>query len=252
MMSQESPSDLIDTVTAEIEAIIQEEINSQNNLVQAEESATSPVAEPEIVTVEDKIDTAVIENSAEQIQPTESANGEIINTEILSEVFKHESSEVASNNATIVENAEHIAREVLEDKEEIFAEYTVQIGSPSQEKTYLSEADENLVVIPLIETILNDAPVDENDGPRAKHFKQALRKALNNTVKSCRYSSISIFKFISFNCSGEKLESCFPFNLKTDQFSQINSTILNALKSVIDGVQVMETEKRFRIYLYFL
>jgi hypothetical protein len=38
--------------------------------------------------------------------------------------------------------------------------------------------------------------------------------------------------------SGEKLESCFPFNLKADQFSQINATILNALKSVIEGVQV--------------
>ena len=38
--------------------------------------------------------------------------------------------------------------------------------------------------------------------------------------------------------SGEKLEACFPFNLKANQFSQINSTIINALKSVIDGVQV--------------
>ena len=68
-----------------------------------------------------------------------------------------------------------------------FIEYTVNIScSPSKEKE-----NETVVEIPavpvLIESILNDAPIDENDGPRAKHFKQALRKALNNTVKSCRY-----------------------------------------------------------------
>lgn len=41
-----------------------------------------------------------------------------------------------------------------------------------------------------------------------------------------------------FGFSGDKLETCFPFNLKPNQFAQINSTISHALKSVIDGVQV--------------
>lgn len=57
---------------------------------------------------------------------------------------------------------------------------------------------------------------------------------------------------IYFKFSGEKLESCFPFNLKTDQFTQINSTILTALKSVIDGVQVMKKiTKCFDFYFAF-
>jgi hypothetical protein len=191
MMSQDSPSDLIDTVTAEIEAIIQEEINSQNNLVNTEESTTSPAAEPEIASSEDTIGhTSAIENSVEPIQPSEELTEEINNTENIGnllEVSKRESNEETSYDVPIVENVEQIVNEVPEEKEEIVAEYTVQFGSPSQGKTAVPEVDENLVAVPLIETILKDAPIDENDGPRAKHFKQALRKALNNTVKSCRY-----------------------------------------------------------------
>lgn len=191
MMSQDSPSDLIDTVTAEIEAIIQEELNSQNNLVNTEESTTSPAAEPEIASSEDTIGpTSVIENSVEPIQLSEEPTEEINNTENIGnllELSKCESNEEVSHDVPIVENVEPIVNEVPEEKEEIVAEYTVQIGSPSQEKTAVPEVDENLVAVPLIETILKDSPIDENDGPRAKHFKQALRKALNNTVKSCRY-----------------------------------------------------------------
>ena len=72
---------------------------------------------------------------------------------------------------------------------ETFVEYTVNIGSPTQETVAILEIEDTLEAVPLVEEtaiFLKDAPIDEKDGPRAKHLKQALRKALNNTVKSCR------------------------------------------------------------------
>jgi hypothetical protein len=187
MMSQDNSNDLIETVTAEIEAIIQEEINSQIALAISEENATPSVSETEETVNEDIVK---IENE-EQLAPVESAAEEIKASEELVEEPQHE---VSVENQ--VDNLEHVAiletgvNEVNKVKDDIVTEYTVHIDSPSQEeKISVPDLDENIAVVPvpLIETILRDAPIDENDGPRARHFKQALRKALNNTVKSCRY-----------------------------------------------------------------
>lgn len=193
MMSQDNSNDLIETVTAEIEAIIQEEINSQIALAISEENATPSVSETEETVNEDMVK---IENE-EQLAPVESAAEEIKASEELVEEPQHE---VPVENQ--VGNLEHVAiletgvNEVNKVKDDIVTEYTVHIGSPSQEeKISVPDLEENIAVVPapLIETILRDAPIDENDGPRARHFKQALRKALNNTVKSCRYFFIKCF-----------------------------------------------------------
>ena len=250
MMSQESPNDLIEAVTAEIEAIIQEEINSQSSFVIPEEAVigaeavvsevqqvehcneivelTEPVEntseeikiveEPSEATqteilpateeqsIQNEVSLLVVEqsiqngalieevqeqNSGQQIEIQEDATLQTENlSEVHEEIVPHSENIVdtmpVAQNEELAEIFETVVTEVNEEKEEIVAEYTVPIGSPSQEKTAIPEIDESLVAIPLIETILKDAPVDENDGPRAKHFKQALRKALNNTVKSCR------------------------------------------------------------------
>lgn len=236
-MSQDNPNDLIEAVTAEIEAIIEEEINSQNLPAIYEEAATVPVSEPEQIVSEDKVEV----ESEEEHQPVDSTIEEIktaaekIEESSTPEIILTENQVKNLEPSSIIETN---VNELSEMKEDIVTEYTVHIESPYQEKTSITECDERLAAVPLIETILKDAPIDENDGPRAKHFKQALRKALNNTVKSCRYLKKNIIISYVEYLSGEKLEGCFPFNLKADQFSKINETILNALKSVIDGVQV--------------
>jgi len=191
MMSQDSPNDLIETVTAEIEAIIQEEINSQNAHAIYEETATLPVSEPEQTVNEDKVE----DETEEQHKLVDSTSEEIKTAE---EPIKESKSEILTE--TQVENSEPseiietILNEVsvVKEDEDIVTEYSVQIEPSYEEITADKELEENLIAVPLIETILKDAPIDENDGPRAKHFKQALRKALNNTVKSCRY----LFKIV--------------------------------------------------------
>lgn len=187
MMSQDCPNDLIETVTAEIEAIIQEEINSQNLLAESEETVAAEVSEVEKTVNEDKVE---VENE-ELIASVEIAENETEETETSEKLVEEPQPEIpVENQLEMVEptsTTETVVNEVNEVKADIVAEYTVQIGSPSQEKIAFPDLDENLTAVPLIETILKDAPIDENDGPRAKHFKQALRKALNNTVKSCRY-----------------------------------------------------------------
>lgn len=197
MMSQDDPNDLINSVTAEIEAIIQEEMNSQNSglpvEVLLEESQPTEVQLPQ----EQAEVVESVQNEQEQIVVEETTDSNDVSTE-KQEVF---ASEIENDHAVINEesitesspsNPENDSEqvdtettEVVEEKEQ-FVEYTVNIGSPSQERDIIAEISENINPIPLIETILTDAPIDENDGPRAKHLKQALRKALNNTVKSCR------------------------------------------------------------------
>lgn len=66
------------------------------------------------------------------------------------------------------------------------------------------ESEDNIVmesvqlVVEETPLVLAEAKVAENDtdGPRAKHLKQALRKALNNTIKSCRYEEGKMSNFI--------------------------------------------------------
>lgn len=190
MMSHDSPNDLIETVTAEIEAIIQEEINLQNFPVPAdsEENVAAEVSEVEQAVNEGKVEV----ETEKFIASVEIAENKIEETETSENLVEEHQPEIpVEKQLEMVEftsATETVVNEVNEVKADIVAEYTVQIGYPSQEeKITVLDVNENLTAVPLIETILKDAPIDENDGPRAKHFKQALRKALNNTVKSCRY-----------------------------------------------------------------
>lgn len=166
MISHESPSDLI---AAEIEAIIQEEINSQIFPELTEESDAG---------LEQVSNLDVEESVAAETAPIEATvSKETIETPV------NEDENTTEAKAFIEESNENVVEAV---ENEDFIDYTVKIGSPSQESVSIPEVEESLCVVPLIETILKDAPIDENDGPRSKHLKQALRKALNNTVKSCR------------------------------------------------------------------
>mgnify|MGYP006350776189 CR=1 FL=1 len=160
MISHESPSELI---AAEIEAIIQEEINSQ--------------ASPELVE-EDVIVTS--QNISEDVEVSDN----LIQVQEVDEPAEENATEENLN--VVVSTEDNSEKDTELPEKDNFIDYTVNIGSPSQELVSISEVQESLVTVPLVESFLKDAPVDENDGPRAKHLKQALRKALNNTIKSCR------------------------------------------------------------------
>ena len=190
MISHEDTNDLIESVTAEIEAIIQEEINSQN-LYAPIEPVVEPVAEPEneniggdivpTVGVQPEIFTENLEltNPNKIIETSETVKIIETPTETV------QTFEFAENASATVNSFEAIA----EIRNEEYVEYTVKVASSTQDgnTTSLNEVNETILpVFATIESILNDAPIDEKDGPRAKHLKQALRKALNNTAKSCR------------------------------------------------------------------
>ncbi len=184
MMSQEDASDLIETVTAEIEAIIQEEINSQNALVAVGDELIEEVKPlEELLSVHETVETVqteqnqIISEFNEEKEQDEAQEPKTTETE-------EKSVDISEVNVSLLPevNQEAVVSEPKEQEQ--FVEYTVNIESPTQVEYIVAEMiSENFSTT---ETILNDAPIDENDGPRAKHLKQALRKALNNTVKSCR------------------------------------------------------------------
>lgn len=207
MMSHEDPNDLIVAVTAEIEAIIQEEIDSQNSSELVNETETRSAEEtfvqaPSEESVQNNSDpgeqyagnfSAIVENvndsSVNVFTSVEEAPAsvsiEIDSAPTLIEEIPVLTEEVpAPDNTLIDDTAVPSAIADIEIVKEEFIEYTVPVVSPS--KDAVSDVVESVSSTPLIETILNDAPIDEHDGPRARHLKQALRKALNNTVKSCR------------------------------------------------------------------
>lgn len=197
MISHEDPNDLIDSVTAEIEAIIQEEINSQNA-----SSPNEPVAElvAEIIEAEvapnvEAIKVVKEETNTGNLQQPESI--EIVETETINSI---ENIEAPNKTLQVVEATTETVGPVEATADAVnpveaavkvgsveYVEYTVNVASPTQqEELPTPEAIENVFpAFTVIESILNDAPIDEMDGPRAKHLKQALRKALNNTAKSC-------------------------------------------------------------------
>lgn len=203
--------DIIESVTAEIEAIIQEEINSQNdeklnffesqNLDLEGENVqffdnTEVVAECDSNLLESENLILKLESEEKEISE---ASSEIQKIELPEGIKIEESDDPNHSNIELeMEMTAESKEEILNPESEsdlklpiteTFIEYTVNIGSPSQETVTILGTEDTLAVVPLVEEtaiILKDAPIDEKDGPRAKHFKQALRKALNNTVKSCR------------------------------------------------------------------
>lgn len=184
-MTQEDASDLIETVTAEIEAIIQEEINSQNALA-------SSVEDELIEEIKSLEELSSVHETVETVQAEQNQIiSEFIEEKEQDEAQEHKTTETEEKLVDISEFNVVLVPEVSQEaavsepkEQEQFVEYTVDIESPTQVKDIVAEViSENFSTT---ETILNDAPIDENDGPRAKHLKQALRKALNNTVKSCR------------------------------------------------------------------
>lgn len=205
-----SHEDLIDSVTAEIEAIIQEEINSQNSSSPIELPVAEPVAditEAEVVPTVEAIkvvqEEIITETTLQQTESIDTIDTDTIDTEAIYtenidteaiDTTETENTEAPLNEVeatTETVNPVDTVVEVGNDQCDEFVEYTVKITSPTQEDKLpaltLTEVIENVSpAFTTIESILNDAPVDEKDGPRAKHLKQALRKALNNTAKSCR------------------------------------------------------------------
>lgn len=193
MISHEDPNDLIDSVTAEIEAIIQEEIISQNSSSQIEQVAEQVFekteAEAAVPTVEvtKTVQEEIFTENLQQAESVETAETDTINTieniEMPNETLQlAEVVEVATETNSPVET-------MVEVGNVEYVDYTVKVASPNKEEelTASNEVIENVSpVFTTIESILSDVPIDEKDGPRAKHLKQALRKALNNTAKSCR------------------------------------------------------------------
>ena len=189
MISHEDPNDLIDSVTAEIEAIIQEEINSQNI-----SAPIGVIAEPEVELETAKIDLDVVPGIAQE--PVEVQ----VQNEIITENSKHsnliettgtvEATETSTDIPQASEESDTTNVKItVDEKKEEYVEYTVKISSPTQEEKLSASNEATETISPTfmtIESIINDAPIDEKDGPRVKHLKQALRKALNNTAKSCR------------------------------------------------------------------
>lgn len=184
MISHEDPNDLIESVTAEIEAIIQEEISSQFNSNPGE-VVTEPTDEPE------KAELKVEEVSAVTASISE-------NVEIQNEIHLEDSTEATekTSETTTLETNLTLNSVTTETVEPVnhdlnYVEYTVKIDTPVIEENTVEVKELNENFSPnfiTIESILNDPPIDEFDGPRGKHLKQALRKALNNTAKSCRYN----------------------------------------------------------------
>ena len=179
MISHEDPNDLIESVTAEIEAIIQEEINSQNV-----STPTEAAVEPEVQQEAEKVELDVVPVEAQSETITD--NLEQADSAEPTSAETNETTEASTEAIETVQNSDSVEN-VAEVKKEDYIEYTVKIASPAKEESQPSEVLENASpAFMTIESILNDAPIEETDGPRAKHLKQALRKALNNTAKSCR------------------------------------------------------------------
>ena len=129
--------------------------------------------ELDVVPVEAQSET--ITDNLEQVDSAEPTSAET-----------NETTEASTEAIETVQNSDSVEN-VAEVKKEDYIEYTVKIVSPAKEENQPSEVLENASpVFMTIESILNDAPIEETDGPQSKHLKQALRKALNNTAKSCR------------------------------------------------------------------
>jgi len=75
---------------------------------------------------------------------------------------------------------------ILTAIEDVVAEYEVSMAVGEEnvaeattcKSDYISTAEQDAQQI-------EEAPIKE-DGPRARHLRQALRKVLNNTLKACR------------------------------------------------------------------
>lgn len=120
-------------------------------------------------------------NEAEGVETTQTM--ETTETTVMNEVNEMSDMEAIIGEAISQVVNEHTTNENTEAAETGIVETeTVEIEAK------VVEADNQLVADQT--PVLAEAKVAENDtdGPRAKHLKQALRKALNNTIKSCRYT----------------------------------------------------------------
>lgn len=187
--NESGSNDIIDFMTAEIEAIIQEE-NKINSISTNSNDEIAPI----IVIIEKD---EIIQNEETTINTESEALSELrtVNYVAAQEPTKNEPIQGQANDEVDLDSAN------CENIMDQFIEYTVEIPVPDEEIDSIGstqtpdeqvEVEEVVVVnapihFKIIESILKEAPLDENDGPRARHLKQALRKALNNTIKSCRY-----------------------------------------------------------------
>lgn len=73
---------------------------------------------------------------------------------------------------------------ILSAIEDVVAEYDVPMTADAERSHCTTAFEENAVAVEKQQTAV-EAPVKE-EGPRARHLRQALRKALNNTLKACR------------------------------------------------------------------
>lgn len=119
-------------------------------------------------------------NEAEVVETTETTVMNEVNEMSDMEAIIGEAISQVVNEHTTNENTEPAVTEAAETG--IVETETVEIEAK------VVEVDNQLVADQT--PVLAEAKVAENDtdGPRAKHLKQALRKALNNTIKSCRYT----------------------------------------------------------------
>jgi hypothetical protein len=136
---------------AEIAAIIEEEQEKYQNgaLNEKQKEIQSEVVEIEQNTNENVLSQTLVVEEVEAVEAVKAVEAvEVVNVQVADEMISIEQELVSSERV-----------EPVESTEQTIAESTT-------------------AHIELLE--------DSNDGPRAKHLKQALKKALNNTIKSCR------------------------------------------------------------------
>lgn len=88
-------------------------------------------------------------------------------------------------------------------------------------------------------------PTESADGPRLNHFRLALHKMLQATIKQCRYSYSTPLDADQLNCflvccsGAEGTEQCFPFaGLAPAQLQQLDEALRGELERLYGDIQV--------------
>lgn len=79
---------------------------------------------------------------------------------------------------------------------------------------------ENSAVVNIPQDNVNSAPTN---GPRVSHFRLALHKMMQATIKSCGRM--------------EKTEECFPFGLSTEQMIQLDSVLAAEMGGMAEDIE---------------